>query len=117
MIDISALEGPSTIQENSNKIKNIVVMLHGYGSNGYDLIKLAYEWQDEFPNTLFSSPNAPFKFNNYPGRFMWFEAYPDGVHIDKVSETQKKIVKENFNHSCNLHNKKSPLKGALYYSN
>ncbi len=39
--------------------KQIVLLLHGYGSNGADLISLAPHWQRELPDALFLAPNAP----------------------------------------------------------
>lgn len=38
---------------------SMVILLHGYGSNGDDLIGLAPFWRDALPNTVFLSPNAP----------------------------------------------------------
>lgn len=37
----------------------IVLLLHGYGSNGADLISLAPHWQQALPDALFLAPNAP----------------------------------------------------------
>lgn len=42
------------------KPKQIIVLLHGYGSNGRDLISLAPYWQKAVPDALFISPDAPF---------------------------------------------------------
>lgn len=39
--------------------KKIVLLLHGYGSNGADLISLAPHWQPAMPDALFLAPNAP----------------------------------------------------------
>lgn len=39
--------------------KQIVLLLHGYGSNGADLISLAPQWQQSLPDALFLAPNAP----------------------------------------------------------
>jgi len=39
--------------------KQIVLLLHGYGSNGADLISLAPHWQQVLPDALFLAPNAP----------------------------------------------------------
>lgn len=39
--------------------KQIVLLLHGYGSNGDDLISLARQWQHLLPDALFLAPNAP----------------------------------------------------------
>ena len=41
--------------------KSLVVSLHGYGSNGEDLIGLAPEFAESLPDTLFVSPDAPFE--------------------------------------------------------
>ena len=47
-----------------------VVLLHGYGSDGKDLIGLAPHWQDLLPGALFVSPNAPQPTGM--GGFQWF---------------------------------------------
>ena len=39
--------------------KHVVLLLHGYGSNGADLIAMAQHWRQELPDTLFLAPNAP----------------------------------------------------------
>jgi phospholipase/carboxylesterase len=39
--------------------RNIVLLLHGYGSDGNDLIGLASAWRQALPDTLFLAPNAP----------------------------------------------------------
>lgn len=50
---------------------SIVILLHGYGSNGEDLIGLAPEWSNRLPNTLFLSPDAPFPCEVGFG-YQWF---------------------------------------------
>lgn len=47
-----------------------VVLLHGYGSDGHDLIGLAPHWQDLLPGALFVSPHAPEPLGM--GGFQWF---------------------------------------------
>lgn len=49
--------------------KQIVLLLHGYGSNGADLISLAPHWQQALPDALFLTPNAPQRM--YSG-FQWW---------------------------------------------
>ncbi len=39
--------------------KQIVLLLHGYGSSGSDLISLAPHWRQALPDALFLAPNAP----------------------------------------------------------
>lgn len=53
------LTGPSMAPASGGDPKSIVVILHGYGSNGLDLIALAPQWRMGLPDTLFLAPNAP----------------------------------------------------------
>ncbi|MET0252112.1 MAG: dienelactone hydrolase family protein [Novosphingobium sp.] len=39
--------------------RQIVVLLHGFGSSGSDMIALAPEWQQALPDALFLAPHAP----------------------------------------------------------
>lgn len=55
-----------------NKPKQIVVLLHGYGSNGQDLISLAPYFQPAVPDAIFISPDAPFPCGMGGGGFEWF---------------------------------------------
>lgn len=90
------LQGPSFLKSQSNEVRNIIIMLHGYGSNGNDLIQLAYAWGNIFPNIYFSAPDAPFNSEQLPGGFKWFEAYPNGLHFSKLSGDLKKDVIKDF---------------------
>jgi len=51
--------------------KSIVILLHGYGSNGEDLISLAPYWTQDLPDTIFVSPDAPDSCEMGFG-FQWF---------------------------------------------
>jgi phospholipase/carboxylesterase len=52
------LDGPR-LAPHSGTAKQLVVFLHGYGSNGDDLIELGHIWQTFLPDTAFVSPHAP----------------------------------------------------------
>lgn len=39
--------------------KQIVLLLHGFGSSGADMISLAPHWQEALPDALFLAPHAP----------------------------------------------------------
>lgn len=58
----------------AGKPHNLVLLLHGLGSNGQDLISLAPIWAQDMPNTLFVSPDAPFPcdMSGAFGGFQWF---------------------------------------------
>ena len=67
------LDGPKVAPKSGAKAKQLVVFLHGYGSNGDDLISLAPYWADLLPDAEFVSPNAPFPCEVNPfGGFQWF---------------------------------------------
>jgi phospholipase/carboxylesterase len=50
----------------------MVILLHGYGSNGDDLIGLAPYWRGALPDTVFLSPDAPQACPGAPGGFQWW---------------------------------------------
>jgi phospholipase/carboxylesterase len=49
-----------------------VVLLHGYGANGDDLIALGDMWRDRLPDTAFVAPNAPEAIPGMYGGLQWF---------------------------------------------
>ena len=52
--------------------RSLVILLHGYGSNGDDLIGLAPHWRPSLPDTAFVSPNAPERCPGAPGGYQWW---------------------------------------------
>jgi phospholipase/carboxylesterase len=54
------LAGPSQPPASGGKPHHLVVLLHGYGSDGSDLIGLAPHWARVLPDSEFLSPHAPF---------------------------------------------------------
>jgi phospholipase/carboxylesterase len=52
--------------------KQVMVLLHGYGADGADLIGLGTEWREAYPDMLFVSPNAPWPCARNPAGFEWF---------------------------------------------
>lgn len=67
------IDGPR-IAARSGTTKSLVVLLHGYGANGQDLIELGRAWQPLLPDTAFVSPNAPdvIPYQQFGGR-QWFD--------------------------------------------
>jgi phospholipase/carboxylesterase len=66
------LSGPSHPPLSGGKAKQLIVLLHGYGSNGDDLISLAPFFAQALPDAEFLSPNAPFPCEIAPFGFQWF---------------------------------------------
>jgi phospholipase/carboxylesterase len=58
--------------KNAHSIQNIVLFLHGLGSDAEDLISIGEHWAQSLPNTLFISPNAPFPCDMAPYGYQWF---------------------------------------------
>lgn len=55
------------------KPQQVVVLLHGYGSNGQDLISLVPYWQRALPDAVFISPDAPEPCEvPSPDGYQWF---------------------------------------------
>lgn len=52
--------------------RQIVVLLHGFGSSGSDMIALAPQWQEALPDALFLAPHAPQRCNFMGGGYQWW---------------------------------------------
>lgn len=52
--------------------RQLVVLLHGIGADGNDLISLAPFYQSVLPGAHVTAPNAPFPFDMAPFGYMWF---------------------------------------------
>jgi phospholipase/carboxylesterase len=66
------LDGPSVGPHSGGAVKQIILLLHGYGSYGDDLISFADVWRDVFPDALFLAPNAPEPVPFNYGGYQWF---------------------------------------------
>ncbi|MGH6931734.1 MAG: alpha/beta hydrolase [Dongiaceae bacterium] len=66
------LSGPSHGPSGGGAPDSIVVLLHGYGADGNDLLGLAPHWARLLPSTLFISPHAPFSCEAAPFGRQWF---------------------------------------------
>jgi phospholipase/carboxylesterase len=58
--------------KSGQKPKSMVILLHGLGANGQDLIDLARYWERALPDTIFLSPDAPFACDMAPYGYQWF---------------------------------------------
>src|SRR6267143_1019871 len=71
---MSALSGPSRPPASGGKPNRLVILLHGLGADGNDLIGLAPYWAPLMPTAEFVSPNAPFPCDMAPYGYQWFSA-------------------------------------------
>lgn len=53
------LDGPERPPANGGPARKLVLLLHGLGADGNDLIGLADAWERALPDALFAAPDAP----------------------------------------------------------
>jgi phospholipase/carboxylesterase len=68
---MTTLTGPRRAPE-TGEVKHLVILLHGYGADGNDLIGLADVMAQYLPDTAFRAPNAPEKCRINPMGYQWF---------------------------------------------
>ncbi len=73
---VGRLDGPR-IEPRGRAPSALVVLLHGYGANGDDLIALAHGWQPLLRDVAFVAPNAP---EMIPGGFGGLQWFPLTLH-------------------------------------
>jgi phospholipase/carboxylesterase len=65
------LDGPRWGPAAKSTPRQLVVLCHGLGADGYDLIDLAPSWGHALPDAAFASPSAPFPHDSGFGRQWW----------------------------------------------
>ncbi|MGY8986458.1 MAG: alpha/beta hydrolase [Sphingomonadales bacterium] len=70
--EIPKVNGPVVLPENGIAPESAVILCHGYGSNGEDLISLARHWQGLLTKTIFLAPNAHENCPGSPLGYQWF---------------------------------------------
>jgi phospholipase/carboxylesterase len=87
------LSGPM-MPPKSGTAKQLMVLLHGYGADGQDLISLGYQWRELWPDMLFVAPNAPEICEQNPAGFQWFPLKTDRTigRIEGVGNARPVLV-------------------------
>ena len=79
-------------------VTSCVVLLHGYGTNGADLIDLAPALSKNLPQTAFFAPNAPHQIDQ--SGFEWFsldDYQPDNVDLLSYAVTLQHRAQKSVN--------------------
>ncbi len=101
--------------ENSNNIKNAIILLHGYGGDGKDISMLSLNWKRHLPNTVFICPNGHETCPINPSGYQWFDLTKDDPsYILEESLKAEKILNKFINevkNKFNLENSKICLSG------
>jgi len=66
------ISGPSFGPASGGPAKQLVVICHGVGADGADLISLAPFIAPELPHAFFAAPNGPEPFDMFPAGRQWF---------------------------------------------
>ncbi len=74
------LNGPLLPPRSGRPATQAVVLLHGYGADGSDLISLGQHWGQMLPDALFIAPNAPEPCAGSPFGFQWFP-----LNVDRIA--------------------------------
>ncbi len=80
MSECPPLSGPRVPPAHGGPAETLVILLHGVGADGADLIGLAPAYRSLLPGAAFVAPNAPFLFDMAPFGYQWFsiqDASPD----------------------------------------
>ena len=91
--------------ENEAKIKDAIILLHGYGGDGKDISILALNWKRHLPNTIFLCPNGHEKCQINPLGYQWFDLTKEDPKyiLSEAIKAQNKLnqfineVKKKFN--------------------
>ena len=68
---MAELDGPRWGPASKGAPKQLVVLCHGLGADGHDLVDLAPSWSHALPDALFVSVDAPFAHDSGFGRQWW----------------------------------------------
>lgn len=83
----NTLSGPMLVPPLPNP-RHLMVLLHGYGSDGNDLIAIGRHWSTSLSDTIFVSPNAPEPCEINPSGYQWFPLQTDRV-ISRVTGAER----------------------------
>ena len=82
--------------ESGKEIKNIIVLLHGFGGDGNDIAQVTLNWKRFLPNTLFVCPNAPEKCLISPSGYQWFDLSKDNDEFILNESKKNEIILKKF---------------------
>jgi phospholipase/carboxylesterase len=69
---MAELDGPRWGPKQAGPPRQLVVICHGVGADGHDLIDLAPHWAAALPHAAFASPDAPEPYDMAPMGRQWF---------------------------------------------
>jgi phospholipase/carboxylesterase len=68
------LDGPRFGPVAGGTPEQLIILLHGVGADGRDLLEVAPHWGQVLPNALFVAPNAPYRYDQGLSGYQWFSS-------------------------------------------
>ncbi len=97
------LSGP--INQSISKTNKLIFLLHGWGSDGNDLIQLSYHWKNKLENITFIAPNGPNICEGNPNGRQWFNILTqNSAEIDQGLEKSFILLNEYIDINLNNFN-------------
>jgi phospholipase/carboxylesterase len=84
-----SLGGPRLEPLSGGKARQLVVILHGYGADGADLIEIGRVLQPAFPDALFVAPNAPERCADIGFGYQWFPITMDMLQAGRFEGARR----------------------------
>ena len=101
--------------ENGIKVKNAIILFHGYGGDGKDISMLSLNWKRHLPNTVFICPNGHEICPINPSGYQWFDLTkndPDYILEESIKgEIKIKQFIDEIKQEFNLTNNQICLSG------
>ena len=85
---MATLSGPHRDPASGGPADSLVVVLHGIGADGNDLIPLADQFAAALPDTAFHAPDAPSPFSEAPFGRQWYARNPWEARADGVRKVE-----------------------------
>lgn len=87
-------EGGSEVFVKNIKYKHLLILFHGYGSNGVDIMPFAYEVKHDLENTALLAPNGFEPVFGIEGGYKWFDIdmlTPEDIYTNMITVKSKLI--------------------------
>ena len=83
--------------EESQKIDNAIILLHGYGGDGNDISLITLNWKRFLPNTIFFCPDGHEMCSINTSGFQWFDLSKDDEKyiLEESIKAENKIERTN----------------------
>ena len=89
------LTGPELKPRSGKKPKKLIILLHGLGADGNNLMDIAGVLNRFVPDTYFICPNAPHPYYQAIAGYQWLSSVRSATYEDTIS--QLKVVEKTVN--------------------